>query len=600
MTQTERDNIISAVELAAVSNVSNLTDDRVQALTGGHGMLNIAVHTVANVITEELLKGRKLSIEFADVKRLPVADIMERAIKTAKESGADGANAALITACIMYLAGSAAQVGIPAGNRKLGATARMLAGVDRSGVAAIPTAKKNSKISAFPAVSAIYRAMEEGRLTSFDGRKIPENVSGSALYGHSALGEDFVWPEMAKNGARIGTEAMIKAYAGAGITPELFICAVFGAAAILEIIHPDAEVPESEGTYGRTSSVYLVGRAAAETAGLPKTLHMRVTGAEFETAKLVGDVGLILKDIGAPSVIGMMAFEEIFSIFRECISGASGGRGNSPLGHCAGYAITAMKTLLAYDGDVEKTMAGIVKEKMENSKNPEVGLMSINIIARKAHEVHPGPVTDLLINATDPGRAYAIHWRTVYTLDELEKGTSLEDIVRYMDNRRIEETCKFESEYWTEQTGEPVTIKVRRLASGARRTSKLALKYWSFDPLLDVTVTQGDKTAVMDGFVHDIIPRTARGELPELAWAVPMATTVGSELVTCGCSNLNIVIPAAVAAAAGVYEPKEAAGIAEGAAFLTRAIPGGKMAATKVGKLAKSILDFKIYEGKEK
>ena len=158
MNTEDKIKIISAVELASVSNVSNLTNDRIEALAGGHGMLNMAIHTVANVITEELLKGNKLSIEFADVRRLPVADIMEKAIKVAKKSGADGANAALITACIMYLAGSAAQVGIPAGNRKLGATARMLAGVDRSGVAAIPTAKMNNKISAFPAVLAVNKA----------------------------------------------------------------------------------------------------------------------------------------------------------------------------------------------------------------------------------------------------------------------------------------------------------------------------------------------------------------------------------------------------------------------------------------------------------
>ena len=232
--------VISAVEMASVSNISNLTNDRIEALAGGHGMVNMAIHTVANVITDELLKGEKLSIEFADARRLPIDDIMEKAVKVAKKSGADGANAALITACIMYLAGSAAQVGIPAGNRKLGATARMLAGVDRSGVAAIPTAKMNNKISAFPAVLAINKAMLEGTLSTLDGRNVPMNVGGGPLYGHSALGEDYVWPELAVNGARIGTQAMLDAMAGAVMVPHPFTAAVLGAAAILEIIHPDA------------------------------------------------------------------------------------------------------------------------------------------------------------------------------------------------------------------------------------------------------------------------------------------------------------------------------------------------------------------------
>lgn len=181
----------------------------------------------------------------------------------------------------------------------------------------------NNKISAYPAVAAVYDAMMKGELTEYDGRNVPVNVGGDPLYGHSALGEDHVWPQMAENGARIGTQAMLDAFAGAAMVPHPFTAAVLGSAAILEIIHPDAEVPEGQGTYGRTSSVYLVGRSAVETAGLPKTLHVKVTGEEYDTAKLVGDIGLILKDIGAPSVIGMMAFDEIFSIFEEGIAGFS-------------------------------------------------------------------------------------------------------------------------------------------------------------------------------------------------------------------------------------------------------------------------------------
>lgn len=56
---------------------------------------------------------------------------------------------------------------------------------------------------------------------------------------------------------------MLYAMAGAGIRPEPLQAALLGAAAILEIIHPDAEAPEGQGQYGRTTSVRLVGRTAA-------------------------------------------------------------------------------------------------------------------------------------------------------------------------------------------------------------------------------------------------------------------------------------------------------------------------------------------------
>ena len=135
----DKSRVISAAQMAAVSDLSNLTNDRIEALAGGHGMVNLSIYTVANVVAEEILGGGSTSIRFADARHQPIETILKKAIDTAKASGADGANAALLTAVIMYLAGSAAQIGIPAGNRKLGATCRMLAGVDRSGVAAIPT-----------------------------------------------------------------------------------------------------------------------------------------------------------------------------------------------------------------------------------------------------------------------------------------------------------------------------------------------------------------------------------------------------------------------------------------------------------------------------
>lgn len=586
METKNKSQIISAAGLACVSNISNLTNDRIEALTGGHGMVNMAIHTVANVITEELLKGSSLSIEFADARRLPVDDIMEKAIQVAKKSGADGANAALIVACIMYLAGSKAQVGIPAGNRKLGATARMLAGVDRCGVAAVPTAKMNNKISGFPAVMAIYQAMMEGKLTRINGRNVPVNVAGGPIYGHSALGEDIVWPEMAENGARIGTQAMMDAMAGAAIHPHPFTAAVLGSAAILEIIHPDAEVPEEQGTYGRTSSAYLVGKTAAATAGLPEKLHIRVTGEEYDTAKVVGDVGLILKDIGGPSVIGMMAFDEIFAVFAEGISGFSTLPFNAPLGHIGGYAVVGMKALVANNGDVEKVGKMIAEDRAVNSFSPEVGLLGINLIARKSGELHNGVVTRMLVNATDPARAKSLYSRAEFTFDQLTAGKSLEEVVRDLDDQRvayIESNC---SRVLSGMVGEDVKIEITKIANGARRTTKLSKKYLAFDPDIDITVTVGDKEVVMNGLAHDLIPQIAKGEREDIAWAAPLAGAVAGEIALVAGSIMNIVVPAAVASAMKLYTPEEAAAIVEQSAYLTAAIPGGKAAATRVGKLA--------------
>ena len=166
MKEKDFSKVLSSVQAAALSDVVNLTSDRIEALAGGHGMVNMAMFSVANVITEELLRGESLEIKFANARHLPVDDIMAKAIAAAKGAGADGANAALITACMMYLAGSAAQVGIPAGNRKLGATARMLAGVEmciRDRLLTAATAAKIFSLSLIPPVSTpLERSTAQG------------------------------------------------------------------------------------------------------------------------------------------------------------------------------------------------------------------------------------------------------------------------------------------------------------------------------------------------------------------------------------------------------------------------------------------------------
>ncbi|HMM41552.1 MAG TPA: hypothetical protein PKA95_06600 [Thermomicrobiales bacterium] len=580
------DRAVVAGVMAATANVNWLTSDRIEALAAGHGMLNISVIAIANVVTQELLRGVDISVKFANVRHQPVEDVLAKAIAAATKAGADGANAALLSAVTLYLAGAQAQVGIPAGNRKLGATARMIAKVDRCGVVAIPTAKMNNKISGFAAVQAIYQAMMEGKLSPVSGRSLPPNIGGGPIYGHSALGEDVIWPQMAANGARIGTQAMLDAMDGAGIHPHPFTAALLGAAAILEIIHPDAEVAEEHGAYGKVNPAYLVGKTAAETAGLPAKLHIKVTGEEYDTARVIGDLGLILKDVGGPSVIGMMALDEIISAFQEGIAGSSGGAVNPPLGHVCAYAIVAMKALLAQQGDQAAVADAIAQERGASSFDPEVALMSINTVSRKAAEVHGGPVTDTLILATEPARVNALYQRAVRTYSELSAGKSLADVVRDLDQERqetVEANC---NAIFSSMLGKDVTVRVTKLAPAARRTSRRVTNFWAFDALADVEVSVDGQTARMEGFVHDVIPAMAQGEREDVAWAAPLAAAVMSELLLAGNSIINVTVPAAVAAAMGKHTPKEAATTAAQAAYVTVGIPGARQAAEKVAELA--------------
>jgi len=68
-TRIERERAILATIAAASANVDWLTSDRIEALTGGHGMLNLPVIAIADALAVELLRGADLNVKFANVPR---------------------------------------------------------------------------------------------------------------------------------------------------------------------------------------------------------------------------------------------------------------------------------------------------------------------------------------------------------------------------------------------------------------------------------------------------------------------------------------------------------------------------------------------------
>lgn len=585
--------VIAAV-MASISEVDLMTNDRIEALTKGHGMLNIAAICAANSITEDLLKGIEIKLVDENRQYLPIDDVLKKAIDSAKLAGADSANAALISATLCYLAGSNAQAGVPAGNRKLGAMARMIAGVDRCGVLAIPTAKSNNKISGYAAVKAIYDDIFANKLSKIDGSIIPLGVGGGPLYGHGALGEDTGFPELAKNGAASGTKGMLTAYSNVGMPPSPILAAIFGVAAILEIVHPDSEVGEDYGEFFKANSAYVAGLGAVEAAGLPEKLHIRGTGEEYDTARLVGDLGVIIKDIGGPSVIGMMVFEELLAAFEESLiigAGFSGGPLQPPLGHMSADAVLAMKLLVENQGDIEKSANKFREVKEQFWLEPAVAMIATNTISRKAEQVQRGLITKTCIIATDGARAKGIYDRAKFTYEQLKAGKELEDIVRMLDDEKLRDVETACSKLLSNMTGKEINIKVTKYAGcGRRKKSEFLMKYCGFDTDADLEITVDGEKVVLEGLSHKVIPDAVLNKKTAILEALPLAAVPVVELQLSGHSIINIIVPAAVAAAMGIISIDDIASKVISGAYISSAIPGGSPRAKEVARRSQRIM----------
>ena len=572
---------VMAAVMAASSELNLMTLDRIEACTKGHGSLNMAVLGIVNVVAEELQRGADISVKFSDSIEIPLDHVLSRAIAAAREAGADAANAAMLSAAVLLMAGSNSQAGVPAGSRKLGGMARILAGADRCGVAALPSIKRGNKVSGFAAVQAVYQALAEGKLTRIKGSRMPRGLG--PVFGHGALGEEIVIPELCRNAAQIGTTAMLNAMSGAGIDPDPLSAALLGSAAALEIVHPDAWIPNEEGDFFR-GAAYPVGRAASEAAGLPKRLHVYGTDEEYDTARLVGDVGLILKDVGGVSLIGMVALHDVLNIFKEPpFMLTQSARSNA---HHGEDAVLALKILQWCKFDMDRAI-DIFSRRGEHSMDPETTMVAVNTVARKAEQVRRGPITKMMIAASEPIRTKALYDRARRASRELAGGATLASVVEGLDRDRQALVEQRTSQMISKAMGK--TISIRMVKSYSRNKKGKLSRWWGLDGDADVEVSIDGKTVLLERIISEVAPKVAETDDEELRSLLFIGGRILRELLLGGNIILNITVPTAVAMVRGMGSPKELGAIAEKAAYITAGIPGARQKAAAVAHLAERI-----------
>ncbi len=560
---------------AVTAQPDYLTTEKFDAVLGGFGAFNFGVWAATNVIAKEMAKVKRINVNVSNERSTFIDEVAAKSVKILKDHGADASNAALLTATLLYWAGSNVTAGIPAPNRKLGAVARMAAGAPAGRVANIPTEKLNNKISGFAAVQAMYEAMQKEVLAPWPGDITPMGVAGSPVTGHTRVGEDILFPQLAEKLVKIGVDAMLNAYNSVGMKPCRWMASLLSCAAALEILHPDAYVGEEFGPFLQTRTPYVCGLAAVEAAKMPEKIHIRGTGEELETAKVVGDLAMILKDCGAPTVVGMIMFNEVCALIQEGPSlgvGRSGGPLLLPLTHwCTSASLTLY---LLGKGMSEDEASDVIRRTMDNFFQPEHANIATNILARRANFIERGPVTRVVIKATEPQLVKSVYKRALFVYDALKEGQDLKSVTEKMELQRIEELGQGVARIFSKALNKDIEyVKFYNVRPGAgRRTHRLALQYFAFDGYVDCELKVDGKVYVYENILAETIPNAMLNKDVETLAIIECFAAGAVDLLNAGAVAVDVVLPAAVAAAMGM-DPEEAVKQASSGATISLSIP---------------------------
>ncbi len=579
--------ILAAIK-GATHQLSIMTNDRIDAMSGSNGTLNIAVLTLLDAVTEELINGNDLSLSFKNSKNIQLEYTIERLLKLTDYLDVDRANASFIIALVLYISGTDPRAGVPAGNRKLGALCRIKAGVPRGSAVNITSPKFGNKITAFPGVMKLYDYLLKEGLTSINGRDIPIATIGT-IYMHSILGEDIVLPEIIIKGTKIVLDALQESmnkmammmYEGMA---DKISCAIMAAAIMLETVHPDANTKYKD---EYIPSSHLVGKIAVEHLGLPEKLHTIISNEEWDTGEIIGDLGLILKDSGCISVIAMMCLAELFTMFREWLVWTAGPT-VTPIASLGGEAWVAMRILSQNKGDIHST-AETFKVFRDHWFDPEIGKLALYLIVNKTKEITNGPVIQTLQLITEPAFIWSVSRKASKSFQLFTEGKTMAEVVGYFENERktrVEKSVeKFCSDYFKKEI-ELKLLKAEPLGRIAKKGEGMG-KFWSIDPDVDIKVTIEGKEYLLEKLGQKWIPEYAQNMITDEneKIAVVCAAFLVQDLSYSGVVIFNITIPVCVATAMGLGVIEKLAGTACDAAYLTGGIPGAKLKAVKAAKM---------------
>ncbi len=205
-----------------------------------------------------------------------------------------------------------------------------------------------------------------------------------------------------------------------------------------------------------------------------------------------------------------------------------------------------------------------------------------------------GPLTDIILRATEPGLTNAVAKRTIYAYSRMKTGTSLEELLREVQKRHIESIADAVAKSMSTRLNRNIEyIKFTEVRPGSgRRTHTFAQRHFAFDAYIDVEIKIDGKVYELKNVLATAAPEALMKGDQETIDAISAVAPAIIDLLCSGASSLDVVVCACMAAALGM-DPKEAAERSAEAANVIMALPAPSL--RKAAQMAADImkgLDF--------
>jgi hypothetical protein len=216
----------------------------------------------------------------------------------------------------------------------------------------------------------------------------------------------------------------------------------------------------------------------------------------------------------------------------------------------------------------------VIKKTMDLHFQKEDATVATNILARKAESIENGPLTDVILRATEPGLTNAISKRAIYAHNQLKKGKTLTELLQDVQKKHIAAIADAVAPAMSKRLNKKIEyIKFKQVRPGSgRRPHKFAQRHFAFDAYADVEVKIDGKIYKLKNVLAKAAPEALLQEDTETLNAISAVAPAIIELLCAGACSMDVVVCACMAAATGL-EPQKAAEKAVEAANVIMALP---------------------------